>query len=434
LVWEDNLDGSWSAVTDDANADVVLTVDVNADGTYTVTMDAVIPLDGAFTSFTLDFTQGVTGGNNEQLVFFDSAADDLDPVDNIPDGSSIMALAVGTDSDGTTGTVNSSNQGMGVSQGNTIDVNGGLSEELSLFFADPQDPSTIAGPGSLTVREQSFATIRLDSLNGGEFAIIAVHIAGTDEDIYFKVQGFGSGASTDEVVTITQGTDGDGSLSGDGLSAATTFEVDMSVDGFGTLFVDGTFDHLHFEADVATDSSYRLVSASGTEETSGFDVDTSFTATSTDGDGDTVDTEFDVSLDSGTEMNGTAGDDVLIGNGGQTIDQVINGLGGSDIIDGGAGSDTIDGGSGMDSFVYNSGSDTLNDIDTILNFNNAEDSFDFSALTGDIGDVTFTTSGDGDIVVNINGSSAAELDGTSGFTTVDVAVGSTVDEVALTIV
>src|SRR3546814_3810102 len=140
LIWHDNGDGSWSAVvTGDVSA-VVFTVSANPDGTYSVTLDDE-PLDGASSEFQLAFTSGVKGGNNDQLVFFDSTEPDANPADGIPDGSTIMALATAFDSEGTVGTVNYSTNGIGVSEGNTIDVKYGLVADLFLDFGDPADPA-----------------------------------------------------------------------------------------------------------------------------------------------------------------------------------------------------------------------------------------------------------------------------------------------------
>jgi hypothetical protein len=100
LVWHDNGDGSWSAVlagtagTQQDEDATVFTVTVNSDGTYTVSLDDNLVLDGVGEPFTLDFTDGgVSGGNNDQLIFFDSKEDDVNPADGIPDGSTIMAVA-----------------------------------------------------------------------------------------------------------------------------------------------------------------------------------------------------------------------------------------------------------------------------------------------------------------------------------------------------
>jgi Ca2+-binding RTX toxin-like protein len=149
-------------------------------------------------------------------------------------------------------------------------------------------------------------------------------------------------------------------------------------------------------------------------------------------------------------LNGGAGDDVLHGEGGNDTlsggagndtltgglgDDLLNGQVGNDVLDGGAGNDSLDGGAGADTFVYNADSQIGSYIDTIFNFNAAEDSFDFSGLTSDVADVSFTTSGDGDIVVQVGGQSVAELDGTAGtFSDItQVAAAGTPDSVSLTV-
>jgi Ca2+-binding RTX toxin-like protein len=166
--------------------------------------------------------------------------------------------------------------------------------------------------------------------------------------------------------------------------------------------------------------------------------------TATDADGGSVATVFGVKFDAGVEPNGTDGSEILVG-GGDPIDQVLNALGGEDTIEGGDGDDTINGGTGddqmtggtgLDSYVYDEDSDVAGSIDTILDFSAAEDTFNFAAFTNDsdvFTDVTFDNSGSGgDVVVYIDGNSAAELNGITGMAS--VAVGSTADEVALTIV
>src|SRR3546814_8803528 len=99
------------------------------------------------------------------FIFVRSLSDTTDPdansADGIPDVSTIMALATAFDSDGTVGTVNSSTNGMGVSEGNTIDVNDGLSEELFLDFGEPADPAVINGRNDPQFQPRliTFATI-----------------------------------------------------------------------------------------------------------------------------------------------------------------------------------------------------------------------------------------------------------------------------------
>jgi Ca2+-binding RTX toxin-like protein len=312
---------------------------VNSDGTYTVALYDE-PLDGAFSEFQLAFTSGVKGGNSDQLIFFDSTEPDANPVDGIPDGSTIMALATAFDSDGTVGTVNSSTNGMGVSQGNTIDVNDGVSEKLFLDFGEPVNPALINGKGDsdFIPRLITFATITFNILDNGEFAIVGVYLDGVADPVYFKVAGFGNGASaaSDVFLTIDQGTTGDTSIGGDG-SIANPYVVDMNGQ-VGTAYVDGSFATLEFQADVTTDSDYRLLSAQGIDITSGTDVQTSFTAEAIDSDGDTADAVFDVTFDAGNDLVGTAGDDVIVDDGGANT---ISDGAGNDIIIGGDGADII---------------------------------------------------------------------------------------------
>ena len=430
LVWHENdgtgtlPDGSWSAVLTGTTGDqaafeaaTVFTVSVNSDGTYTVTLDDTLQLDGAFTTFTVDL--GVSGGNNIQLFIFDSTAADVNTEgttngisDGIPDGSTIMVLATAEKSDGTPGTVNSSNQGMGVSQGAKINVNDvsgtNISEKLSLFFGEPVDPALI---GSDNEADSDFVSsplilvkITFDSLDGGDFAIVAVFVLDDPDTagdqsrtIFFKVAGLGSGsaAASDEVLTIQQGTDGSGNLGGDG-SEATPFVVDMT-GGTGTTFVDGDFFHLDFTSDVSTDSSYRVQSVEGIDTTTGFDIDTTFTAKATDGDGDSVTDTFDVTFDARDVMEGTSGDDVIVGDGGA---QTLIGGGGDDILTGSTGDDV---------FKY---TDATNDgDDTILDFVNADgDEVDLDALFDALGAGTADARA---ALVDITGN-VLTIDGNSG--------------------
>jgi large repetitive protein len=426
LVWHDNADGTWTAMVPEDGA--VFTVSVNSDGTYTVTLQDPTPLDGGYKLTELDFSGGVSGGNSDQLVFFDSTADDDNTEgttngvpDGIPDGATLMGYALAQGSDGGIGTVNSSTKGMGVSGGNTINVNddgfgADVSEVLTVHFGEPIDPADLDvnangedPDADFVPRALSLSIVTLNVLDAGDYAIVGVHVDdGTDRTVYFKVAGYGGGASaaSDVILTIEQGTDGAGSLSGDGTTVATAFVVDMDSGPTGTATVDGAFDHLHFSADVGTDSSYRLVSAQSVEETSGYDIDTTFTAVATDADGDTIDDTFDVTIDSGKDLVGTDGVDILVGNGPA---QTIQGMGGddtlladigNDILDGGTGADELHGGTGADTFRWSEADlgsvadDTVDHVDTIKDFSASEgDTLDVSTLLTDMGatDITVTS-------------------------------------------
>ena len=323
--------GSWSAVLSDAGAATqaefeaatVYTVTVNADGTYDIVLDDSLQLDGGFESFVLDFTGGGSvGGNSNQLIFFDGTGPDVAPADGVPDDSLIMAVAVGYHEDGTIDTVNSSTPGMGINDANTIDTDDGNgtteSEELRLFFGEPAAPAAIDGSvndgfnltdAPFVEKPVNFATITLDQLSSGEFAIIGVVIEGVGVEgasdvVWFKVPGTGAGANTDEEFIIRQGTEGDGSTGGAG-TLANPYVVTMSdVDGVQTAtgFVAGDCATLLFRADPTTGSSYRVVSAAGQQISSGFDIVAAYTVVSEDGDGDTVDTTFDVTFNGVPEV------------------------------------------------------------------------------------------------------------------------------------
>ena len=73
LVWHFNAtDGVWEAVLSGDTTMVVFTVTMNDDGTYTISLDDPLALDGVFSGFTINFTGGgVSGGNTDQLIFFD---------------------------------------------------------------------------------------------------------------------------------------------------------------------------------------------------------------------------------------------------------------------------------------------------------------------------------------------------------------------------
>ncbi len=75
-------------------------------------------------------------------------------------------------------------------------------------------------------------------------------------------------------------------------------------------------------------------------------------------------------------LTGGYGDDTLMGNGGR---DTLNGGKGNDIINGGRGSDIMTGGEGNDVFVFNA---VQRGRDTITDFENGVDSFEFSGLNG----------------------------------------------------
>jgi serralysin len=64
----------------------------------------------------------------------------------------------------------------------------------------------------------------------------------------------------------------------------------------------------------------------------------------------------------------------------------LNGAGGNDRVNGGLGSDTLIGGTGQDAFLFTTALDALTNVDTVSDFNVADDVFNlenavFTALT-----------------------------------------------------
>jgi hypothetical protein len=375
LEWNDNGDGTWSAVTV-GTLFVVFTVSVNPDGTYTIDMSGTIPLDGSFDSFTLEFGSNVSGGNSDLFFIFDSNAADnntegtTDGVpDGIPDGSTIMVLATAVDSEGAVDTVNTNANNLGVGTGQDIAVdddgtgtNTNASEVLTLTFAEPKDSATVNLVGDITPKAVNFAKISFNALTVGEFAIVKLSILDGggifDHFIYIKVAATDLNGNPDEIITITQG---DESLNTGMGTVDNPFVITTADYGAGlmaTVFIEGSFHTVEFEADVDTNSTYKVSSIEGIDVTSGVDVDTTFTATATDADGDTVSDTFDVSFDSGVELTGTIGSDVLVANG---ADQILIG---------GFGDDTLTGAVGADTFVFNIGVDE--GTDTITDFSLSE--------------------------------------------------------------
>jgi T1SS-143 domain-containing protein len=312
LVWRDNGDGTWSAVRegtqdDDAPAPSAFTVTLNSDGTYTVEMDGDNPiaLDATKTTFTLDFTTGgISGGNDDQLIFFDS-----DPSD-----ATIMVLVTSNEEN-----VNSSVQGMGV--GNNF-INTG--QIMRLDFGDPVDPDLIDGADDddFVYQYISTSTIELNSLGNNDEALVEV-VLESGESVYFRIPGSGSGNVKNSLL-IQQGVEGEGAVTGDGTEGD-PYELTI-VDGQAVAYVDEHFATLYFSGD-----GYRLLSAQGSDfSEESLDISTSFTVDAIDFDGDYATTEFDVKFKSGNEITGTEGSDVIVGNPDQT--ESLIGLEGDDVF------------------------------------------------------------------------------------------------------
>lgn len=407
--------GGNSINVDDGSASITTTTDGNESDTNEVQELTVVATEG---TYTLTF-----GINTTVAIAHDASAQDVENALNTL--TSIIGVGEVTVVDITpTNTINSVFQ---ITFSGTFDnvdplvVGNDLtlfaSEELTLWFGAPAipneitlDPFTGTDP-EFFPRAIDSALITFDKLDGDgdtgaagasdEFAIVAVHLE-NGSVIYFKVEGFGVGASTASEVdlNIVQGALNVNTFGGSGTETA-PFVVDMALDGgrwTGTATVNDEFDHIHFLADGATDTDYRILSAQTFTESSGFDVGTTFTVVATDADGDTVSDTFDVTFDSGVVLTGTDGADVIVGNGaGQTLigglgDDILQGGGGDDILIGGAGTNTLDGGLGSDTADYSGADSDLgpdSDEGVVVDLTDTSLGGDGKA-TGEFGAVAFT--------------------------------------------
>lgn len=126
---------------------------------------------------------------------------------------------------------------------------------------------------------------------------------------------------------------------------------------------------------------------------------------------------------SANQLNGNAGNDSLFG--GDGADRLFGG-GGNDALTGGKGADTLSGGGGRDRFVFNVGDSGGAAIDTIADFDVANDRVDLSALaaalgtpltyrgtagfTGSEGEVRHrSNNGDTRIMIDLDGDEVADM-------------------------
>jgi uncharacterized protein YegL len=350
LLWYDNGDGSWSAVTDlgDAANTTVLTVLVNSDGTYTVSLDDTNPLDGAGSTFGIVLGSGVKGGNSLDVALFDVPTSDPDvaPADNIPDTAEHMLFVRAYDENGVIDTVNASSNGLGVGMAQSIDNDPGLdpSEELHIYFAEPTtDPTSVGDPKTDLVLETiDYAAFTMNKLDAGE----------TGHWQAFFVDEFGNQTSVGSGDIAGKGT-------GAGADSDVIFVIDTNAANDGTNeggTVTGNFNLVVFTADDGT--GYRITSVSGLDTEPGLGITVNLEATATDADGDTASAGFDVSffglfveplpaLIVGTNADDEGPDDGvdphLVNDNTSTRSGDINGPEGTDILVGDAGGTVVTG-------------------------------------------------------------------------------------------
>lgn len=372
LTWHyDSGNGYW--VAQDSEEEPIFTVQVNPDGTYTVHLVGL--LDGAGGTFQIDLSSGVRGGNTYDLALFDVKADNHGPDDNdadndgVADTASHMIYVRGVDSAGELDTVNSSVQGMGVGQGDTIDNPDGVSppsEILSMWFAAPQSPAAITDPQTeLSLATVGRVEITLDQLSEGESAYWSAYLVGDDGN-----------------ETLV----GSGSVLGTGSGSSDASDETLTIEGIGG------FNKLVFTA--SDDGDYRIASVASFTEQEGYDNALTLPVLATDADGDTESTSFDVWFSGDGSLYGSDYNDVLV-SGGE-----------SESLYGGAGDDSLTGGAGSDTFTWLSGDEGTEAepaVDVITDWGNGTDALDLSDLlqaessTASVldGHLSFSLNGDG---------------------------------------
>jgi len=400
LVWQDNGDGSFSAVKssgDDAG-EVAFTVDVDeTTGTYSVVIEN--EFDGNDKTEVIDFSDALNGGNTYQAVFGSNGNTEIAPNVFYGTGGVYVLATASSDTGGAdfsmdfydaahpalepSETVNYSNQGVGAGASAMIDdlskADGGPreSEVLSIKFyssivvsevGNSQDAVEVLdsyGDDNGTPSDPSddeYVSVVLDLTK----VTFTLDHLGSEETMYYSVYSDGVKLYESSVVVgqpVTESASGSSADQNDDVLV-----IDASVIGVTS------FDEVRFEAgDDGT--SYRISSASIESTVAGYDQTVIIPFEATDYDNDSVEGDFSVTFDGDATLDGPAADAVdgdtstsgmvIAGNGeaetiiGTDYDDTIFGGGGDDIIDGGAGDDTINGGDGNDVITTGTGSDTV---------------------------------------------------------------------------
>jgi Ca2+-binding RTX toxin-like protein len=178
----------------------------------------------------------------------------------------------------------------------------------------------------------------------------------------------------------------DGSVTIVGMQEGWWYEI-TSAEHFSAVQVTGAEDTTTFKLGAM---SFEIVNDVGA-------IDLSYNIVGTDTDGDSVNSEINLSLyPSNGTMLGTSGDDNLAGN---TGNDFLLGQGGNDILTGGDGDDILVGGAGADNLTGGNGSDTFKITDhlsadsvtsgdfTVGNLNPANGALDPNADVLDLHDV-----------------------------------------------
>tara|TARA_R110002096_G_scaffold246654_13_gene439031 strand:+ start:30245 stop:33508 length:3264 start_codon:yes stop_codon:yes gene_type:complete len=346
LHYKANSDGSISAVVViDETESVVFNVSVDAEtGSYEVEFFGIV--DEASSTASVDLSSGnsgVSGGSNGEILVLANALD----------GVTVTATAVGHY--GNAANVNASGQGMGVAQAAEIngirtkdqDSDSQQSEVLSLKFTDSDTDA------AKTLTEIGFVA---DQLGVTETVVVDLYLNGVKVGTTLTFLGENAKGSS---------------------NAGDDFFVIKASDAGAT-----TFDEIQFSALPGSNQgeSYRIDSLILDTNPDVFDVTTSFDVVATDGDGDVVTTSFDLTLDANDVIEGSDGDDVLVGNGG--LETLIGGEG-DDIL---TGNGSESGGVEADIFEFslatNSGHDVITDFAAGTDSLHFTDVIDINASAG----------------------------------------------------
>jgi VCBS repeat-containing protein len=365
---------------------------LNADGTYTFDVNAEIS-NGTQTSFT-NLTSAAAGNTEFRLLGADLPANNPQNIDIIFSGLS---------SDGTSGTINTNADAVGVdnqstNSGEFVRIDFVTNLEAVVGAGDPPNgPQGFHHSGHyetthfeqliyqtssnadtnvdlrvfavLADDDYDFDANPLDGVEAGEslrtinsvtvnFAIGVSHtylLSDPTTWSFLHTNADGTGTTTTSVTF-----NGDGSVSFTNLQEGDQYEIDTSQE-FNAVIV------TNIEAPEPAGDSFDLGIFSLGSASAGTPIDQNFTVIATDGDGDAQTGVVQTTIISssagntvgdatGTTINGTAGDNALAGNAGA---DTMNGLGGNDYVYGGAGDDILSGGDGNDVLEGGTGADTL---------------------------------------------------------------------------
>ncbi|QDW36955.1 hypothetical protein FFI89_007270 [Bradyrhizobium sp. KBS0727] len=296
------------------------TLAIDPNGTYTFDLESV----GALTQTTVSgSTFGASGGGTLSLT-----AGDL--------------TITGSDNAGNPLDVKASNNGIAVGDtGLQMDVN----ENLHLTFVDPTTHLAVEQT------QISFTLVQWQG-NGTADVLFKVYDGATHTDFDIQIPKPAGGLDTVFVV--------------ENAALAGTHVVDNAAHTI-TLYVGSTFDQVQVDyvSAVTGNTTFTVNSITFDQKTTIPSTDLLFDVTAVDGDADTSTTQLQVDLQGGSNVptgltvNGTTGDDVLVGGSG------------NDTLIGGAGNDSLTGGGGNDLFVldgHSSGGVSLSGHDVIQDF------------------------------------------------------------------